>query len=1446
MDTKAVNNCWARVDKDHGEGDGTYKIIYESNQSDVPQTAVIEVVSEDGTIVKEISITQSPRRVYLSAMKQKVFTKNDCMADQNGTDVLYVVPSGKYTSYISQEDADAQAERDLNENGQDYANAEGTCKTYIWYNDEMSVTKTKNDCACGATGSEVTYTVRAGKYDSLVSKDDANRKAQEDLDENAQKYANDNGTCSELYYSKRVEGDFMKNNCPSGQVPSAPIHYVVEAGAFTSAISQADADAKAEAELQSKGQAKANAEGTCSTVYWNVEKSGFFKKNDCEEGVGSVVVYRVPANTISSTISQADADAKAAQKVQEEGQAYANEHGTCFSTTTYSSKEVKVTLKKNDCEEGSEGSEVEYVVEAGKYTSTISQEDADAKAEKDASDNAQAYANEHGTCIPSTVYRSKEIRTTLTRNNCTEGVGSEATYVVPEGKYTSTVSQKDADDQAQADSDANAQNWVNENAECVLHFVNVEKSQSFNKNDCEEGMKGTAVVYTVEAGKYESTISQADADAKAQAEIDANGQAYANEHGSCVDVYLSQEIREKVQKNDCDSGMVGTEVEYVVEAGKYTSDISQEDADRQAQEDFDENAQSYANKNGTCLYVNVRKSQTFTRNNCVDGGIGSEVEYVVEAGTYTSAESQAAADALADADIAANGQNYANEHGTCSEVYKNVEMSQDFQKNDCGSGMKGSIVTYTVPAGKYASIVSQEDANAKAQDEIDENGQDYANENGECVDIFLSKEIREEVQKNDCEGGMVGTTVEYVVEAGKYNSEESQEAADALAQADFDENAQAYANKNGHCVYANVEKKQTFTRDNCGEGYEGTEVEYVVPAGKYTSEESQEAADALADADIAANGQNNANQEGECLQIFYNVEKSQQFTPECSEGQIADPYTYTVSAGKYQSTVSQEDADAKADADIAENGQREANENSECRDLYLSVEKKGTFYRDNCGSCHHGTAYEYICEAGKYTSSISQADADAQAQADVDANGQAAANKNGSCVADSAISTWTDTGNTRCDGCTSKKEQTDTNPCSSSYNTTKWVAGGGRDCTENGSWGKWSSWSCDGCTDTRHRDNSCGGREYDYNYNYSGCGSWEDQSWDGDCDGTYYIIYERNSCSGKVRVSHKGQQEGRCGYVCDMTLNSGSTRPDVSYSGGSDSVSGTSVGGSSVTVSSSQSWCSPSVSQKLGDSNFLVIAECDANPTYSRRSAIVTVKNSCKTMNFSVNQKAKADDYVFTFANGSTDTKVWSGSADAQSIQYTVSSTKNGSYIGYSVGSKPNWCTVNINSPSGTSALAVISMTANTGTSSRSGTITLTQNESGKTVTISVEQAGVTKVPCEITGTISKLLNSLNANELSISFSFVETNNDCTGGDKWVQVTLTGCSYISGGNNTVVQSGTSNEVFDLKVTGAVRQWILVNLYDGYTTDNIMIQVQGSTRGGGQCCTCYVNMTGGNI
>ena len=62
----------------------------------------------------------------------------------------------------------------------------------------------------------------------------------------------------------------------------------------------------------------------------------------------------------------------------------------------------------------------------------------------------------------------------------------------------------------------------------------------------------------------------------------------------------------------------------------------------------------------------------------------------------------------------------------------------------------------------------------------------------------------------------------------------------------------------------NQERKQTFQRNNCSAGSSGTYYEYVVPADTYFAGDLA-AANALADADIAANGQNAANTNGACL-----------------------------------------------------------------------------------------------------------------------------------------------------------------------------------------------------------------------------------------------------------------------------------------------------------------------------------------------------------------------------------------------------------------------------------------------------------------------------------------------------------------------------------------------------------------------------------------------------
>lgn len=64
-------------------------------------------------------------------------------------------------------------------------------------------------------------------------------------------------------------------------------------------------------------------------------------------------------------------------------------------------------------------------------------------------------------------------------------------------------------------------------------YYSEEKSASFICQ-CSNGYDGSSVIYTVPAGAYSSAISQDDANQKAQDDIDANGQTYANTHGTCT------------------------------------------------------------------------------------------------------------------------------------------------------------------------------------------------------------------------------------------------------------------------------------------------------------------------------------------------------------------------------------------------------------------------------------------------------------------------------------------------------------------------------------------------------------------------------------------------------------------------------------------------------------------------------------------------------------------------------------------------------------------------------------------------------------------------------------------------------------------------------------------------------------------------------------------------
>ncbi len=123
------------------------------------------------------------------------------------------------------------------------------------------------------------------------------------------------------------------------------------------------------------------------------------------------------------------------------------------------------------------------------------------------------------------------------------------------------------------------------------------------------------------------------------------------------------------------------------------------------------------------VYYNVQMSQAFTRNNCPACQTGSQVTYTVAQGTYSSTVSQVAADQLAQNDIAANGQNYANTNGSCTQgsgvtiTYQNETSATGFvalyTHNSTGQTYSfnvpasGSGTLGCVPAGTYSLSISK-------------------------------------------------------------------------------------------------------------------------------------------------------------------------------------------------------------------------------------------------------------------------------------------------------------------------------------------------------------------------------------------------------------------------------------------------------------------------------------------------------------------------------------------------------------------------------------------------------------------------------------------------------------------------------------------------------------------------------------------------------------------
>lgn len=180
----------------------------------------------------------------------------------------------------------------------------------------------------------------------------------------------------------------------------------------------------------------------------------------------------------------------------------------------------------------------------------------------------------------------------------------------------------------------------------------------------------------------------------------------------------------------------------------------------------------------------------------------------------------------------------------------------------------------------------------------------------------------------------------------------------------------------------------------------------------------------------------------ECPVTYTNLIAKEIFVKNnCATGFVGSEVVYTIPAGTYTSTISQEVVDILVDQDLATNGQLYANTNGTCIPLYSNTAISIDVARDDCPTLYfRGTTITYTVPYGTYKSSVSQADADAQAEEDLYANAQVYANTSGlsTCVADTEAD-WIGTGNERCTGTRKEIQVRDMNPNSLTYNQVQWI-----------------------------------------------------------------------------------------------------------------------------------------------------------------------------------------------------------------------------------------------------------------------------------------------------------------------------------------------------------------------------------------------------------------------
>lgn len=208
-----------------------------------------------------------------------------------------------------------------------------------------------------------------------------------------------------------------------------------------------------------------------------------------------------------------------------------------------------------------------------------------------------------------------------------------------------------------------------------------------------------------------------------------------------------------------------------------------------------------------------------------------------------------------------------------------------------------------------------------------------------------------------------------------------------------------------------------------------------------------------------------------------------------------------------------------------------------------------------------------------------------------------------------------------------------------------------------------------------------------------------------------------NWTTGSLSVSASPSGIGSSGGTSRLSATASQSRPK--YTKWNGITTGTTTEYRSVDVSSSASW-SGSASGFSRSGTTVTVA---ANGSTSSRNCTYTASYGGKSGHVTIHQDGKPADvitygYIFTLGAVSGDVVVSTGgtvtySVTSQKITYTNGSETSRSNIGWSASANVSWISAGTNSAT---------VSENPTTSDRSGTITLTQNESGRKLSITVYQ----------------------------------------------------------------------------------------------------------------------------